>query len=242
VNSIRAFRGHGIRVWGSRTLASDPEWKYVNVRRLVAFLERSLDRGTQWTVFEPNGESLWAQVRSAVGVFLNDLWRQEAFAGGSPGDAFYVRCDRRTMTQDDIDQGRLVMEIGIAPVRPAEFVIIRIARKLAGVACEIVGESTGEPGFELRLPHRWVDPLTVAVIVEGERGWAAWNAVTDLSTSGPADAIYMIEVDDEGYAVIRFGDAEHGSIPPRAARFQATYRYGGGRGGATQAGEDAASV
>jgi Bacteriophage tail sheath protein len=243
VNAIRAFRGRGIRVWGSRTLASDTEWKYVNVRRLVVFLERSLDRGTQWTVFEPNDEPLWAQVRAAAGVFLNDLWRQGAFAGGSPREAFFVRCDRSTMTQDDIDRGRLVLEIGIAPVRPAEFVIIRIARKLAGVACEIVGESTGEPGFELRLPHRWVDPSTVAVIVEGERGWTAWNAVADPSKSGPDDAIYVIEVDDDGYAVIRFGDAEHGDILPKAARVQATYRYGGGRlGNAPQAGEGAPSV
>ena len=241
VNTIRAFSGRGIRVWGSRTLASDTEWKYVNVRRLVVFLERSLDRGTQWTMFEPNDEPLWAQIRSAVGVFLNDLWRQGAFAGVSPREAFFVRCDRTTMTQDDIDEGRLVMEIGIAPVRPAEFVIMRIARKLAGVACEIVGESTGEPGFELRLPHRWVDPSTVVVLMEGERGWTAWNEVTDLSTSGSADAIYVTEVDDEGYASIRFGDAEHGSVPPRSARFQATSRYGAGRhGNAPGTGEDAA--
>ena len=231
VNVIRPFRGRGIRVWGSRTLANDTEWKYVNVRRLTTFLERSIHRGTQWTVFEPNDEPLWAQVRSAAVIFLNDLWRLGAFVGGSPSEAFFVRCDRRTMARDDIDKGRLVMEIGVAPVRPAEFVIIRVARKLAGVACEIVGESTGEPGFEVRLSHRWVDPSAVEVIVEAERGWTAWNAVADLSRSGPDDATYVIEVDDDGHAVVRFGDGEHGVIPPRGARLQAMYRYGGGRHG-----------
>jgi hypothetical protein len=126
IDTLRTLAGLQ-KVWGARTLA-DGDWKYVNVRRLFIFIERSIYEGTQWVVFEPNGEPLWGSVRSSVSDFLSTLWRQGGLTGSTPDKAFFVRCDRTTMTQDDIDQGRLVCEVGIAPVRPAEFVIIRIGR------------------------------------------------------------------------------------------------------------------
>jgi phage tail sheath protein FI len=132
VNVIRDFRNDGrdVRVWGARTLSTDATWRYVNVRRLFLFIEHSIDRGTQWVAFEPNTEATWAALRASVGAFLHALWRSGALMGMTPEDAFFVRCDRTTMTQQDIDEGRLVCLIGAAPVRPAEFVILRLARLL----------------------------------------------------------------------------------------------------------------
>jgi len=132
VNVIRAFPGRGIRVWGARTLSSDPLWKYVNVRRLFNFLEESIDEGTQWVVFEPNDEKLWARVRRTITEFLTRVWRDGALMGTKPEEAFFVKVDRSTMTQDDIDNGRLVVLIGVAPVKPAEFVVFRIAQVSSG--------------------------------------------------------------------------------------------------------------
>ncbi len=131
INCLRSFPGRGHRVWGARTLAADPEWKYLNVRRYFLFLERSIYKGTQWAVFEPNGEALWANVRSTVEDFLFNEWRLGHLLGASPKAAYFVRCDRSTMTQNDIDNGRLVCEIGVAPLRPAEFVVFRIGQKTA---------------------------------------------------------------------------------------------------------------
>lgn len=128
VNVIRAFPGRGIRVWGARTMSSDPAWKYVNVRRLFNFLEESIDEGLQWVVFEPNDEKLWGRVRRTVTEFLTRVWRDGALMGVKPEEAFFVKCDRSTMTQDDIDNGRLVVLVGVAPVKPAEFVVFRIAQ------------------------------------------------------------------------------------------------------------------
>ncbi len=128
VNCLRFFPGRGYRVWGARTLASDSQWKYVNVRRLLMFLEQSIDRGTQWAVFEPDNETLWANVCRTIGDFLNSVWRIGALQGRSPREAFFVKCDRGTMTQDDIDSGRLICLVGVAPVEPAEFVVIRIGQ------------------------------------------------------------------------------------------------------------------
>lgn len=128
INVLREFEGRGRRVWGARTISTDPEWKYVNVRRYFAYLERSLDRGTQWAVFEPNGDALWAQLRAAVGDFLYNEWRHGALLGVKPEEAYFVRCDRSTMTQNDLDNGRLVVLIGVAPLKPAEFVIFRIGQ------------------------------------------------------------------------------------------------------------------
>ena len=134
INCIRAFRGRGIRVWGARTTASDPLWKYVNVRRLFLYLEESIEEGTQWVVFEPNDEKLWARVKQTVRQFLTRVWKDGALMGGTPEEAFFVKCDRTTMTQDDIDNGRLIVLIGVAPVKPAEFVIFRIAQWQGGSA------------------------------------------------------------------------------------------------------------
>lgn len=132
INVIRAFPGRGIRVWGARTVSTDPEWKYVNVRRLFLFLEESIDEGTQWVVFEPNNEQLWARVKQTVTQFLTTVWRTGALMGTTPEEAFFVKVDRTTMTQDDIDNGRLIVEIGVAPTKPAEFVIFRIFQFTAG--------------------------------------------------------------------------------------------------------------
>jgi phage tail sheath protein FI len=131
VNVIRDFRsdGRGIRVWGARTMSSDPMWKYINVRRLFIFVEQSIDRGTQWAVFEPNYEETWTSIRLSITAFLRTVWRNGALAGITQDEAFFVKCDRTTMTQDDRDNGRLICLIGIAPVKPAEFVIFRISQK-----------------------------------------------------------------------------------------------------------------
>lgn len=128
INVIRDFRSNnrGIRVYGGRVITSDSDWKYVNVRRLLIFIEASLDRGLQWVVFEPNAEPLWARVRRSIVNFLTLVWRNGALEGTKPDEAFYVKCDRTTMTQTDIDSGRLIVQIGVAPVKPAEFVIVRI--------------------------------------------------------------------------------------------------------------------
>jgi phage tail sheath protein FI len=128
INALRFFEGRGNRVWGARTMSSDPEWKYVNVRRLFIFIEHSIDKGTQWAVFEPNGPKLWANVRQTVEDFLLVLWRDGALLGDKPEQAYFVRCDRTTMTQNDLDNGRLICLIGVAPVKPAEFVIFRIGQ------------------------------------------------------------------------------------------------------------------
>ncbi len=129
VNLIRSFPGRGIRVWGARTISSNGLWKYLNVRRLFIFVEESIRSNTNWVVFEPNSEALWTRVRRTIETFLATCWRDGALAGTSPDQAFYVECGPTTMTQDDIDNGRLICEIGIAPVKPAEFVIFRITQK-----------------------------------------------------------------------------------------------------------------
>jgi phage tail sheath protein FI len=128
INCFRFFEGRGMRLWGARLISSDPEWKYVNLRRYFAYLERSIDKSTQWAVFEPNGEQLWANVRRMVEDFLLNEWQGGALLGDKPEKAFFVRCDRSTMTQNDLDNGRLVCLIGIAPLKPAEFVIFRIGQ------------------------------------------------------------------------------------------------------------------
>lgn len=138
VNLIRYFTGQGIRVWGARTCSSNGLWKYVNVRRLFIFLEESIKRGTNWVVFEPNDEKLWARVQRTIDAFLTRVWRDGALMGNSPAEAFYINIGRTTMTQDDIDNGRLICEIGVAPVKPAEFVIFRITQKTSE-------QSAGEP-------------------------------------------------------------------------------------------------
>ena len=131
VNLIRAFPGRGIRVWGARTISSNGLWKYLNVRRLFIYVEESIKANTDWVVFEPNSETLWSRVTRTIETFLATCWRDGALAGSSPDEAFFVECGPTTMTQDDIDNGRLICQIGIAPVKPAEFVIFRITQKTA---------------------------------------------------------------------------------------------------------------
>jgi len=132
INCFRFFEDRGYRLWGARLISSDPEWKYVNLRRYFAYLEHSIDKGTQFAVFEPNGPVLWATIRRAIEDFLLNEWQSGALLGDKPEDAYFVRCDRSTMTQNDLDNGRMVCLIGVAPVYPAEFVIFRIGQFTAG--------------------------------------------------------------------------------------------------------------
>lgn len=131
VNLIRAFTGRGIRVWGARTISSNGLWKYLNVRRLFIYVEESIKANTNWVVFEPNSSVLWSRVTRTIESFLATCWRDGALAGSTTSEAFFVECGPTTMTQDDIDNGRLICQIGIAPVKPAEFVIFRITQKTA---------------------------------------------------------------------------------------------------------------
>jgi phage tail sheath protein FI len=138
INCIRAFPGRGIRIWGARTLSSDPEWRYINVRRLFNYIAESIMEGTQWSVFEPNDERLWMQLRIAASNFLMRTWREGALFGSTPEQAFFVKCDSETNPPDVIEAGQVICEIGIAPVKPAEFVVFRLSQYSAG-ASEIEG-------------------------------------------------------------------------------------------------------
>jgi phage tail sheath protein FI len=132
VNCLRYFKTQGNLVWGGRTTSADPDWKYISVRRLFIFVEKSIQDGTQWVVFEPNDAPLWARVIRSVSDFLTGLWMNGMLQGSTKEQAYFVRCDRTTMTQADIDNGRLIMVIGIAPLKPAEFVIFRIGQWTGG--------------------------------------------------------------------------------------------------------------
>lgn len=134
VNCIRPFGARGTRVWGARTLSSDPSWRYVPVRRMFNFVEKTILMGTNWVVFESNDEALWQRVKRTINAFLIGLYRDGALAGTTPGDAFYVKCDAETNPPSSVDEGKLVVEIGIAPLKPAEFVIFRIAQWQGGAA------------------------------------------------------------------------------------------------------------
>ncbi|GAA1660452.1 phage tail sheath family protein [Fodinicola feengrottensis] len=134
VNAIRSFPGRGVRIWGARTLSSDPAWRYLNVRRLFNYLEESILGGTQFVVFEPNDDALWARIRRTIAAFLVNEWRKGALFGLTPDEAFYVKCDRETNPAEGIDAGQVVCEIGVAPVKPAEFVIFRLAQFSGGTS------------------------------------------------------------------------------------------------------------
>ena len=137
VNCIRFFSREGVRVWGARTLApSASNWRYLNVRRLFIMVEESIARNTRWVVFEPNDRPLWKSIQRDVGAFLTLLWRQGALQGASPHEAFFVKCDEETNTPEVIDAGQVVTLIGMAPVKPAEFVIFRIGQSQAGTKVE----------------------------------------------------------------------------------------------------------
>lgn len=136
VNCIRSFPGQGIRVWGARTLSSDPLWRYVNVRRLFNYVEKSILMGTNWVVFEPNDEYLWESVTRTITMFLRRVWRSGALIGRTPEEAFFVKCDEENNPPESRDAGTLYVEIGIAPVKPAEFVVFRISQFAQGAALE----------------------------------------------------------------------------------------------------------
>jgi phage tail sheath protein FI len=142
VNCIRAFPGSGIRIWGARTLSSDPEWRYINVRRLFNFISESISTGTRWSVFEPNDPFLWTALGISVSTFLRNVWRSGALFGATPEEAFYVKCDAETNPPEVVDAGQVICEVGIAPVKPAEFVIFRLSQFTGG------GEAGGEEGGE----------------------------------------------------------------------------------------------
>ena len=134
INCLRFFPRRGYRVWGARTTSSDPEWRYVNVRRYSIYLERSIETGTQWAVFENNTAQLWNQIRTTIENFLLAEWKRGCIVGSKPEQAFFVRCDRSTMRQSDLAHGRLICDVGVALIKPAEFVIFRIAQKTADAA------------------------------------------------------------------------------------------------------------
>ena len=136
INCIRAFPGRGIRIWGARTLSSDPAWRYLNVRRLFNFVEESIFEGTQWVVFEPNDIRLWGRVKRTINAFLMRVWRDGALFGATPDQAFFVKCDAENNPPESRDAGQLIVDIGIAPVKPAEFVIFRIAQFSGGATVE----------------------------------------------------------------------------------------------------------
>ncbi|GEC09572.1 tail protein [Streptomyces spinoverrucosus] len=136
INCIRAFPGQGIRVWGARTLSSDPEWRYLNVRRLFNYVEKSILAGTSWVVFEPNEPKLWDSVKRTITMFLRGVWRDGALYGRTPDDAFYVKCDEENNPAESRDQGILTVEVGIAAVKPAEFVVFRISQFADGAALD----------------------------------------------------------------------------------------------------------
>jgi phage tail sheath protein FI len=129
INVIRQFAGSGIVLWGSRTITSDPEWNYIPVRRMAILLRVSIYRGIQWAVFEPNDEDLWASLRLNITSFMMTLYRQGAFQGSTPAQAFFVKCDAETTTQDDINLGVVNVLVGFAPLKPAEFVVVKISQK-----------------------------------------------------------------------------------------------------------------
>jgi len=137
INCIRAFPGRGIRIWGARTLSSDPEWRYINVRRLFNYVSESIMLGTQWSVFEPNDQRLWASLATNVSMFLSRVHRSGALFGASAAEAFYVKCDAETNPPEIIEAGQVICEIGIAPVKPAEFVIFRLSQFTGGGAAEV---------------------------------------------------------------------------------------------------------
>jgi phage tail sheath protein FI len=139
VNCIRFFASEGIRVWGARTLAGDPEWRYLNVRRLFNMIKESIAENTRWIVFEPNDYTLWKSIRRDINAFLTVLWRDGALMGRTPQEAFFVKCDEETNPPEIVDQGKVVTLIGIAPVKPAEFIIFRISQQQAGTEVETEG-------------------------------------------------------------------------------------------------------
>ncbi|HET9657736.1 MAG TPA: phage tail sheath C-terminal domain-containing protein [Kineosporiaceae bacterium] len=135
INCLRSFGSGGMRIWGARTLSTtDPSWRYIPVRRLFIYLEESIRRGTQWAVFEPNDTDLWERVKRTITAFLRGVWRSGALVGATPEQAFYVKCDETNNPPESVDEGKLIVEIGVCPVKPAEFVIFRISQWQGGAS------------------------------------------------------------------------------------------------------------
>lgn len=172
INCFLVLPGRGVLLWGARTISSDPEWKYVSVRRYMNYLERSIDRGTQWTVLEANGEALWATLRRTIEDFLLKEWRNGALLGTKPEQAYFVKCDRSSMSQADIDEGRLVCLLGVALLKPAEFVIVHLARWTAD-------HKAGAPGENDMTTPR-------------DRPYAQFNFVVDLGESRLAAGFHEV--------------------------------------------------
>jgi len=141
INCLRMSTGRGIRVWGARTLASDPDWRYVNVRRLFIMLRRSLSEGTRWVVWEPNTPNTWELLTNSVNSFLLELWNQGMFAAGKPEESFFVQCDDQTNTLEVREQGQMVIRVGVAPAIPAEFIMVKVVQVMGN---EVVTESSVE--------------------------------------------------------------------------------------------------
>ena len=150
INCIRSFPGRGIRIWGARTLSSDPEWRYINVRRLFNYVSESIMEGTQWSVFEPNDQMLWMRLTRVGAGFLMRTWRSGALFGATPDEAFYVKCDAETNPPEVVEAGQVICEIGISPVKPAEFVIFRLSQFAGGGEAEVsrVTVKRADPGKE----------------------------------------------------------------------------------------------
>ncbi|MEZ4647793.1 MAG: phage tail sheath subtilisin-like domain-containing protein [Candidatus Eisenbacteria bacterium] len=196
INAIRYFTGPDVRIWGARTLSSDPEWKYVAIRRVGLFLLESIYEGTEWAVFEDNDETLWNELRAATEDFLFGLFQQGWFQGSSPSEAFFVRCDRTTMTQQDIDEGRTILTLGFAPVRPAEFLILQVVHERA--TSSVPTDLVRLPGGIVATPNPShgevvlrLEGQSSAQGVDTEPGRfrvfdAAGRQVRDLSTDGPS--------------------------------------------------------
>ncbi len=148
INVIRKFTGRGMLVWGSRTTSSDSIWKYIQIRRTVIYLEQSISKGTEWVVFEPNDDATWAETKRSVVEFLTRAWTDGMLLGTKPQEAFLVRCDRSTMTQADMDKGRLIIEVGVALTRPSEFVIFHIAHEMEKVGPRKLIDKTIETPYK----------------------------------------------------------------------------------------------
>ena len=130
INCLRSLPGRGLRIWGARAMSSDPQYRFLNVRRMLNAINKAMNSNLQWVVFEPNVPSLWKTVNRNITQFLMDLWRKGYFTGATPEEAFYVRCDDETNPPSERDAGRMIVDVGVAPVRPAEFVVLRVAQEM----------------------------------------------------------------------------------------------------------------
>ena len=221
INCIRSFPGRGIRIWGARTLSSDPEWRYINVRRLFNYIAESIMEGTQWSVFEPNDERLWMQLRIAASNFLTRTWREGALFGATPEQAFFVKCDAETNPPDVIEAGQVICEIGIAPVKPAEFVVFRLSQFSAGAP-----RSSSSPlrskGLENDMASAQKPRPTnhFRLNVGGKEAIGQFREVTGLDTE--SEIIEQKEVDANGQPGDRQGPGQHEVVEHRA---QARHRH-----------------